>query len=150
MTFSQKILSCLHTLNEAKIQQFAGILLIKGNYILLLKRSPTCDYPHTWSIPAGRVENGESSWEAAKRETREEAGISVNTDYVAEYEDREEAEKAFTTYVVPVKEQIKPILNWENTNWKWVPLSIIPSWNEQGISQIHPGLIRTLIHLGLI
>lgn len=46
--------------------------------VLLLLRGPTDPWmPLRWNLPGGKIERGESSIEAAMRETREEAGLYV-------------------------------------------------------------------------
>ena len=48
--------------------------------VLLLLRGPTAPwFPNCWNLPGGKIESGESSLEAAMRETREETGLRVYT-----------------------------------------------------------------------
>ena len=51
--------------------QAAGCLAIEDGRLLMVRDSAG------WTIPAGRMKDGESSSDAAKRETREEAGGEV-------------------------------------------------------------------------
>jgi len=55
----------------------AGTLPVSGDRVLLCKRAiaPRLGY---WTLPAGFMENGESTPEAAARETREEACAEVD------------------------------------------------------------------------
>jgi dATP pyrophosphohydrolase len=49
----------------------------QGTYhFLILKRSPQKKYAHQWRMIGGKVESGETYTQAAKREVREEIGIS--------------------------------------------------------------------------
>ena len=41
-----------------KFQRYAGVVLKKGNKVLLCKRSPEKSLPNTWSIPSGHLEDG--------------------------------------------------------------------------------------------
>ena len=46
--------------------------------VLLLLRGPTAPWmPNRWNVPGGKIESGESTVEAAMRETREETGLRV-------------------------------------------------------------------------
>lgn len=56
----------------------AGCLPIHGNRVLLCKRAIEPRYG-LWTLPAGFMENGESTLEAALRETREEALAEVES-----------------------------------------------------------------------
>jgi len=44
--------------------------------IFLMKRSRYVSNPFCWSVPAGRIDQGETPLEAALRELHEEAGYS--------------------------------------------------------------------------
>ena len=57
----------------------AGCYVESGGQLLYLKRAPGDRYcPHTWGIPAGKLEPGEDSRAAVIRETFEEAGILID------------------------------------------------------------------------
>ncbi len=55
------------------VQQLAGCLIVEESKILLLHRR---DEGH-WEVPGGKVEEGESPTEAARREAEEEIGVEV-------------------------------------------------------------------------
>ena len=63
-----------------KFQRYAGVILKKGDKVLLCKRSPEKSLPNTWSIPSGHLENGESPGQGAIREFHEETNIELETD----------------------------------------------------------------------
>lgn len=63
-----------------KFQRYAGVVLKKGNKVLLCKRSPEKSLPNTWSIPSGHLEDGESPGQGAIREFYEETNIELGTD----------------------------------------------------------------------
>jgi 8-oxo-dGTP diphosphatase len=57
-------------------QVAVGAIVVKDEKILLVKRDKA---PHKdlWAIPGGSVELGETLQEAAKREVREETGLTI-------------------------------------------------------------------------
>ncbi|WP_106478774.1 NUDIX hydrolase [Phytohalomonas tamaricis] len=55
----------------------AGTLPVSGDRVLLCKRAIAPRYGY-WTLPAGFMENAETTVEAALRETREEAGAEVD------------------------------------------------------------------------
>ena len=57
--------------------QVVGCIMHHGDSILLLHRSESETDPSLWGIPAGKVEQGESSDEAIVRELKEETGIEL-------------------------------------------------------------------------
>ena len=52
---------------------------------LLLKRAKTKIYEHLWQGVAGKIEAGETSWEAAIRELKEETGFEPVRIFVADH-----------------------------------------------------------------
>lgn len=64
----------------------AGILIVsKAGRALFLKRGPGGDMPGLWAFPGGRLEEGESTLDAAIRETVEEAGHKFKASELAEW-----------------------------------------------------------------
>lgn len=63
-------------LNLSNIVVGVGAVVLIDGKILLVKRSHS-PYKGFWSIPGGRVEYGESLFEAVVRELREETGIEA-------------------------------------------------------------------------
>jgi len=55
----------------------AGIFLMRKDFNILICH-PTNHAPNVWSIPKGKIEEGESDIEAAIRETYEETNIDLN------------------------------------------------------------------------
>jgi 8-oxo-dGTP diphosphatase len=60
------------------VPAYVGILLVKNNQILLVKRHNTDWAAGCWNFPGGLLEINESLVAAACRETREEVGVIVD------------------------------------------------------------------------
>jgi len=58
----------------------AGVLCMVNGRVLFLKRAPTADHPGEWCLPGGRVEDGETPEQAARREFKEETGVALKGD----------------------------------------------------------------------
>jgi 8-oxo-dGTP pyrophosphatase MutT (NUDIX family) len=57
----------------------AGALVVSGDRILLmLARKYAASPLGNWSIPKGRIDPGETAWETALRELREECGLDLS------------------------------------------------------------------------
>lgn len=55
--------------------EVVSAIIIRGSRLLLQQRHPLRDYPMSWETPGGKIEAGESSDAALKRELREELGV---------------------------------------------------------------------------
>jgi 8-oxo-dGTP pyrophosphatase MutT (NUDIX family) len=98
------------------------ILFNQENKILILKRSVREDIykPNLWVIPGGHVDEGESFIEAAKRELKEESGITIDKCYnVGKYEDDKCHIEYFSCSINSIENNV--ILDDEETvNYNWV------------------------------
>jgi 8-oxo-dGTP pyrophosphatase MutT (NUDIX family) len=92
----------------------AGVMFIDDNgHVLLLRRSDTDE----WAFPGGKLEDGESEEDAARRECEEETGrrpgeLQPWTRRIADGVD-------FTTFLSRIPEQFEPVLNDEHTDHRW-------------------------------
>jgi len=59
-------------------KRYAGVLVKCGDKVLLCKRNNLGSFPGMWSIPGGKMEEGESSQESAKREFVEETAVDIS------------------------------------------------------------------------
>jgi 8-oxo-dGTP diphosphatase len=64
-------------MHNNKLPVSVHIFLEKDGSILLIRRQNTGQYDNMWSVPAGRLDAGESISGTALREAREEAGIEI-------------------------------------------------------------------------
>ena len=60
-----------------KILLIASSIIEKDKKVLLLQRGNNASYPDHWQLPEGKIEEGETSDLAIKREIKEEIGIRV-------------------------------------------------------------------------
>ena len=54
-----------------------GAILIREGKILCCKRGPGRSLAYLWEFPGGKIEKGETPWEALSRELQEELKIKV-------------------------------------------------------------------------
>ncbi|CAD5207203.1 unnamed protein product [Bursaphelenchus okinawaensis] len=96
----------------------------KFEYLLLQASYP----PHHWTPPKGHVDPGEDEWQAALRETQEEAHIEqsqLEIDKNFKYEMFYEANgkpKSVFYWLAKLKNNDAVHLSHEHQNWKWAPL----------------------------
>lgn len=60
-----------------EIKRYVGVVVKIHNKILLCKRNTQGSFPGMWSVPAGSVERGEKSIDAAVREFKEETDVDI-------------------------------------------------------------------------
>ena len=59
-------------------KRYVGVAVKCGNKLLLCKRNHQGTFPGMWSIPAGKLEDNETTQEGAKREFFEETAIDID------------------------------------------------------------------------
>lgn len=119
----------------------AGGILISNdtNNILLGLRSRMVEQPGTWAGFGGAIDSTEDPKQAALREIVEETGLtqdlidSVSKSYV--YEDPKTNFK-YTNYIIEVKNEFKPRLNWENEDAQWFSISNLPPNKHFGLQSL--------------
>ncbi len=80
----------------------AGIMIVRKDHKILICH-PTNHDPNFWSISKGKVDDGESLWETAIRETYEETNIMIPNDVKKYKQDRvtfKHKKKAIHIYIV--------------------------------------------------
>ena len=112
---------------------------------LLLKRAKTKIYEHLWQGVAGKIEAGETSWEAAIRELKEETGFEPVRIFVADHVSKFYEAHGDWVNMVPVfgieveDEEVK--LSDEHCEFKWVDFNtahqtLIWSGQKDGIAAV--------------
>ena len=61
------------------IKRYSGILVKHNDKVLLCKRNNEGSLPGVWSIPAGKINEGESTYNGALREFYEETNIKPDS-----------------------------------------------------------------------
>jgi len=59
---------------------YVGVVVKCKDKVLLCKRNAHGSFPGMWSIPAGKVEDGEETIDAARREFLEETAINIDNE----------------------------------------------------------------------
>jgi 8-oxo-dGTP pyrophosphatase MutT (NUDIX family) len=117
--------------------QAAGVIITTPEGLaLFVKRGADGDHAGTWAWPGGRIEDGETAEEAAKREAFEEIGLSAEGDF-EELDQKTDDEVTFTTFHHGVDEPFLPKLNREHTAYAWASLMEPPL-------PLHPGVEKDI------
>ena len=114
----------------------AGIFFTDGKKVLLLKRSEKGDNFGTWCLPGGKVEQGETFIDAARREAKEECGKVKGQ----RFEDIKEKDglHEWVTFFFKIEKPFKCKLSNEHSNWKWVDIEKMEKMN------LHPKVKESL------
>jgi len=105
-----------------------GVLLIcknTGNF-LLLKRSKLSYFPHSWSVVAGAIEEGETPLDGIKRELIEETQIDPTGIRFEHFETQHDFGKSFSFYLGYCDEEFECVLDRENDDWGWFNMDNLP------------------------
>lgn len=98
-----------------------------GLLFLVLKRAKTKMYEHIWQGVAGKIEDGETSWEAATRELKEETGLAPSKMFVADHVSKFYETNGDRINLVPIfgieVDSKSVIISQEHCDYKWVDLS---------------------------
>ena len=120
-----------------KMTKAAGILYTNGDKVLLLKRSKIGGNPFTWDLAGGRSEKGESPFQNAKREAKEEIGVSLKGTRIAKFRETGN-NRVYTVFVYKVDKTFKCTLSEEHTEYKWVDI------DDLGKFKISPKLKKNI------
>lgn len=133
------------------------MFLAESGQVLLLRRGDGGDYPGHWCFPGGRLEDGESTIQAARREAIEECGLLPPGEPV--YLTRQISSDAgradqvdFTTFLQRVREPFIPTLNDEHTAFTWVDVASLAPADAPSPPEalmIHPGVAIAVARLSM-
>jgi len=120
----------------------AGALIVAQNTgrILLVHRSKNVDQPGTWGTIGGKVDFEETPQETISREVEEESGFDGNykISHLYTYKD---GEFKYHNYLLIIKFEQTPMLNWENDTSAWVEYG---EWPDP----LHFGMEELIKHAG--
>lgn len=105
-----------------------------NRYLYLLRadaKSPS------WSIPGGKVEDGETLLEGIERECVEEIGYFPKKAKLIPIQKFVNNSFTYHTFFCTVKDEFIPVLNDEHTGYAWVG-------EDQYPKPLHPGLFSTV------
>lgn len=114
----------------------AGIFFTDGKKVLILKRSEKGDNQGKWSLPGGKIEEGESAIDAAKREAKEECGKLKGQRF--EYSKEKDGLFEWTTFFFKIEKPFKCKLSDEHTEYKWVKILDLENYD------LHPKFKKNL------
>ncbi len=144
----------------------AGILFqTKDNMVLFLKRAPEGDHAGEWCFPGGKIEEGETAEQAARREALEEVGPHPRGPLLLHARRISNPEVAapsatpgvgvaappltapapgaavdFTTYLQKLDAPFEPVIDGEHVGYAWAPADAPPQ-------PLHPGCAVALSKL---
>ena len=122
-----------------EVRQSAGILLLKGDKVLVVKRSKRSRNPGKWGLPGGRLETDESWYHAATRESIEELQ-SLPAHGIVGSMTLHRAHRLYAIYACRSRKKIlrkwSPSLNHEHEDWQWVSYK----WMRRHHDTLHPVL----------
>jgi len=106
---------------------------------LLLKRSGGKIYQGQWRMIGGKVENGETYWQAAQRELKEETNLKPKKFWTVPTVNHFYETSSDQIFIIPafgaeVNSDGMPVLDDEHTDFKWIPakdIKLYINWPEQ-------------------
>lgn len=124
----------------------AGLLIISGDRMLLLKRAKTTGNGGTWGLPGGRLDQSEARYAGACRESTEElrqVPKHVVADSICVARGRR-GRRRYDVFVCRARRKLvrawKPTLNAEHLDYRWADLS----WCRGHVDVLHP-VVRALV-----
>lgn len=106
-------------------------------YLFLLR--DTNKYSGTWGLAGGKIDSGEQILDSLYRELKEELGFDFTGTKVIPIEKftSDNGNFQYHTFLIPIKEEFIPKLNFEHRGYCWVYLEDHPK-------PLHPGVWRTV------
>ena len=122
-----------------------------GPVYLMLKRNTGKYYEHLWQGVAGKIEKGETAWQAAVRELKEETGKKPVKMFVADhiasfYDTSKDRIQMVPIFGIEV-ENSEVQLSKEHSEYKWVSFEealTLLTWKgqEEGLRTVHDEIMN--------
>ncbi len=95
----------------------------KGEYLIIKRNSRYLN--NTWQMVAGKIEKGETGWQAVLREIKEETGIIPDELYSSDrvelfYESDQNCINLSPVFIAFVNKDVKVTLSKEHNDYKWI------------------------------
>jgi 8-oxo-dGTP pyrophosphatase MutT (NUDIX family) len=114
------------------VKQFKGvggiIVSEKTGKVLTVLRSSKETHPNTWTFAGGKVDANETASQALIRELEEELQLIKVKKIIPlhRYQSRSK-DFIYDTFIVLVKQEFIPELNWENSGYAWTYINTLPT-----------------------
>ena len=118
---------------------------------LLLKRASKKTYEHLWKGVAGKIETGETAWQAALRELDEETGLKPIRMFIADhiskfYEKIEDRINLVPVFGIEVESEEVRLSN-EHTEFRWMGVdeaeeSLVWNGQKEGVRKVY-GMLKS-------
>jgi ADP-ribose pyrophosphatase YjhB (NUDIX family) len=122
-----------------KIIPTAGVVIIRGGRVLLVRHGDKAEHlTGAYGLPAGRIREGETALETAKRELQEETGLMTKKENLIEYPGNEYvgkiirkdgAEKIFPYKVFICTAYLGRIRGMNEAEPQWIDLGVLEDVN---------------------
>jgi 8-oxo-dGTP diphosphatase len=123
----------------------AGLLIVRGQTVLLQHRSPMSHNGDTWGLPGGARNSGETPIEAALREANEEAGIQHEFVDVLHVEREDHGNWVYDTVIASALDGLVAFAaNHESLEMRWVQIDDVPELD------LHPSFAKAWPNLLLV
>jgi 8-oxo-dGTP diphosphatase len=107
----------------------AGLLLVDpARGVLLQRRAWWVHHGHTWALPGGAIEAGETAVGAAAREAFEEAGVTADAFRAVSASVVDHGEWSYTTVLALAEGAEAQVANTESAEVRWVAPDDVPGY----------------------
>ena len=111
--------------NNIKTKKGGSIIFDKDDNVLIIQQAKN----GIWSFPKGSLKNGETIYDAVKRETLEETGFDISSYEPIGIHKTKEYDSIYTIFIFKIDKSNKDInikLTEDNKAYKWIPFEPYP------------------------